>query len=45
MDVDYKEYGLKMLKAGASLKGKTKEEIRKQREEMQVEGGFRKFHE
>ena len=26
-DVDYKEYGLKMLKAGASLKGKTKEEI------------------
>ena len=25
--VDYKEYGLKMLKAGASLKGKTKEEI------------------
>lgn len=25
--VDYKEYGLNMLKAGASLKGKTKEEI------------------
>ena len=25
--VDYKEYGLKMLKAGSSLKGKTKEQI------------------
>ena len=25
--VDYKEYGLKMLKAGSSLKGKTKEEV------------------
>lgn len=25
--VDYKEYGLDMLKAGASLKGKTKEEV------------------
>lgn len=26
-NVDYKEYGLNMLKAGSSLKGKTKEEI------------------
>lgn len=26
-DVDYQEYGLKMLRAGSSLKGKTKEEI------------------
>lgn len=26
-EVDYKEYGLAMLKAGSSLKGKTKEEI------------------
>ncbi len=26
-NVDYKEYGLKMLKAGSSLKGKTKEEV------------------
>lgn len=26
-EVDYKEYGLNMLKAGASLKGKTKEEV------------------
>ena len=25
--VDYKEYGYKMLKAGSSLKGKTKEEV------------------
>ena len=25
--VDYKEYGLKMLKAGSSVKGKTKEEV------------------
>ena len=26
-EVDYREYGLKMLKAGSSLKGKTKEEV------------------
>lgn len=26
-NVDYKEYGLKMLKAGATLKGKTREEV------------------
>lgn len=26
-EVDYKEYGLNMLKAGSSLKGKTKEEV------------------